>query len=94
MGKIKLGAVIAGFALVLSLGGAANAAGQAPRKDPKQFARGAKAWATQCVRCHNLRSPKEMTDKDWSIVMSHMRLRAGLPGQMTRDIEAFLRASN
>lgn len=62
--------------------------------DPEQIARGANAWAEVCNRCHNLRDPVEITDEDWIVSVTHMRVRANLPGQLARDIEAFLKASN
>ena len=62
--------------------------------DMAAFARGAKAWANNCARCHGMRDPKEQTDRQWKIVMTHMRLRAGLDGQQVRDITLFLQGSN
>jgi len=57
-------------------------------------ARGAKAWVDNCVRCHEARDPKELRDDQWITTTFHMRLRAGLTGQETRDIIAFLQMSN
>lgn len=62
--------------------------------DMAAFARGAKAWANTCSRCHNMRDPKELSDAQWKIVATHMRLRAGLDGEQVRDITTFLQASN
>jgi len=64
------------------------------KADPLQFARGAKAWADNCARCHNMRNPKELRDDQWRAAMAHMRVRAGLTGQETRDVLAFLQGSN
>jgi len=58
------------------------------------FARGAKLWANRCTACHNIRSPKDLTDSEWKATMMHMRIRAGLSGQDTRDILEFLQRSN
>ncbi len=58
------------------------------------FARGAKYYADNCGRCHKARAPSEHRDREWSIVVTHMRVAAGLPGQQARDVEAYLRASN
>lgn len=69
-------------------------AAQAVKKDPMQMARGAKAWAQNCGRCHNIRAPKELTDEEWEVSVTHMRVRANLPGNVARDIIAFLQASN
>ncbi len=56
--------------------------------------KGAKGWAENCGRCHNIRDSHELRDDQWITTMSHMRIRAGLTGQDTRDILSFLQASN
>jgi len=87
------------FALASALGlvvmtpwNASLAASQ--RSDAGSFARGAKAWADNCGRCHNLRNPKEFNDAQWKVIVSHMRLRAGLTGQEARDVLKFLQGGN
>lgn len=69
-------------------------AAEKAKKDPMQLVRGAKSWVQTCGRCHNIRSPKELTDEEWEISATHMRVRANLPGDMIRDIIVFLKASN
>ncbi len=82
-------------ALVGAIGVGAVFADTAPTKpDPKQFARGAKAWAANCARCHNMKSAQDNSDEEWHVDVTHMRVRANIPGDVARDIEAFLRASN
>lgn len=56
--------------------------------------KGSKAWADNCARCHNMRSPSDLRDDEWITSAFHMRVRAGLTGQETRDILTFLQASN
>jgi len=56
--------------------------------------KGAKAWSDNCGRCHNIRDGKELRDDQWISTMMHMRVRAGLTGEDTRDILSFLQASN
>lgn len=56
--------------------------------------RGAQAWVNNCSRCHNIREPGEFRDDLWRPIVYHMRVRAGLTGQETRDILTFLQASN
>jgi len=56
--------------------------------------RGVKLWRNRCGSCHNLRDPKDLSDKHWRLSMSHMKIRAGLSGQDTRDILKFLQNSN
>jgi len=58
------------------------------------FQKGAQAWAENCVRCHNMRDPKDLRDDQWITTKFHMRVRAGLSGQKTRDILTFLQESN
>lgn len=70
-----------------------SAAAPAPQ-DMTAFARGAKAWADNCSRCHSMRDPKDLTDRQWKVVMTHMRLRAGLDAAQVRDITLFLQGSN
>ena len=81
-------------AILLSAAATAQPAAKANRPDPLQIARGAKAWSENCGRCHNLRDPKEFSDKNWDVIVNHMRTLAPLPGAVTRDIKAFLKASN
>ncbi len=83
---IALGVILlaAGFAW-------AAAAAETRAGDP---VRGARFYSDNCGRCHNARPPNEHTNRDWSIVMTHMRIVAGLPGQQARDVHAFLTASN
>lgn len=70
----------------------ANATDNWPIKG--NFAKGAKAWAENCTRCHNVRDPKELRDDQWVTTIYHMRLRAGLTGQEARDIVTFMQMSN
>lgn len=65
-----------------------------PAPDPMAFARGAKAWAETCSRCHGMRDARQFNDRQWPVITTHMRLRAGLDGQQVRDITLFLQGSN
>lgn len=58
------------------------------------FSKGSKIWSDNCNRCHNMRGPKELRDDQWISTAFHMRVRAGLTGQETRDLISFLQASN
>ncbi|UTW59473.1 hypothetical protein KFE96_03965 [Kordiimonas sp. SCSIO 12603] len=78
----------------LGSAGAAQTKAKPKKPDPQQIARGAKAWAKTCARCHNMRSVKDNSDEEWHVDVTHMRVRANIPGNVARDIEAFLRASN
>jgi mono/diheme cytochrome c family protein len=65
----------------------------ASQKDAAALARGAQAWANNCSRCHNLRSPSELNAELWGVSVQHMRVRANLPGKVAEDIKAFLISS-
>ena len=89
--------ILSAFVVTIAVGAFSNfAAAAEPEKksDPMQFARGAKAWAANCTRCHNLRDPRELTDRDWEVTIAHMRKLGNIPGNVARDIEAFLKGSN
>jgi len=81
-------------ALLLSAAATAQTATVSSTPDPLQIARGAKAWSDNCGRCHNYRDPKEFSDKNWDVIVNHMRTLAPLPGATARDIKTFLKASN
>lgn len=65
-----------------------------PATDGSAFARGAAAWGAQCASCHAMRDPKDFSDKQWKVITTHMRLRAGIDGADIRDIMVFLKGSN
>lgn len=62
--------------------------------DQQQIGRGAKAWGENCNRCHNARDPRELKDYEWDVSVMHMRKIGNLPGEVARDIRAYLKASN
>lgn len=51
---------------------------------------GAKLWADNCARCHNMRSPTEFNATQWKAIMAHMRARSGLTAVETENIYEFL----
>lgn len=55
---------------------------------------GAIIWSDNCSRCHNMRDPQDLRDDQWITTAFHMRVRAGLTGQQTRDILEFLQTAN
>ena len=106
---VLLSAVIAALAISGSAYGGGKGIANSKDTAPKQglaslfakkskaqgdFTRGAQTWANNCSRCHNMRNAKELRDDQWVVVVSHMRVRAGLTGQEARDILKFLQASN
>lgn len=91
---LPLAALVLAFSLGFSQLAPAHGASRKAAPDPMQFARGAKAWADNCGRCHNIRDPKEFSDKSWNVIVKHMRVRANISGDTADDIAAFLKASN
>ena len=55
---------------------------------------GANLWSQNCMRCHGLRSPRERSDRQWAVIVHHMRIRANLTAGEHREILEFLQAAN
>lgn len=55
---------------------------------------GAQLWAQNCIRCHNIRNPASLSDRQWEIVLHHMRVRANLTADEHELILEFLKAAN
>lgn len=79
--------------LLLATLSTAMANEQLSSEKPGNIENGAQVWADTCMRCHNLRAPSDLSKRAWPYSMYHMRVRAGLTGQETRDILAFILAS-
>ena len=90
----KITAISVIGAALLALGGATGLAAMIESGEPGNAAHGVKLWANYCDGCHNARDPKEFRDDQWRIITTHMKVRAGLPGQDARDILAFLQQAN
>ena len=60
----------------------------------RQVAKGASVYGTMCGRCHNPRSPLERTDREWVVIVNHMRVRGNLTGKEARSVVAFLQSTN
>ncbi len=56
-----------------------------------EVAPGARLWAENCVRCHNLRPLDSYTDSEWEVAVHHMRVRANLTAEEHRAILSFLK---
>jgi mono/diheme cytochrome c family protein len=82
------------MAVILALAVSSVAVAEPGDRSSGDSIRGAKYYSDNCGRCHNPRAPTEHRDRDWSIIITHMRITAGLPGQQARDIYAFMAASN
>ena len=58
------------------------------------LAEGARTYGRVCGSCHNARSPLERSDRDWVTIINHMRVRGNMTGVQTRNVLAFLQATN
>ena len=65
-----------------------------PLKGMSESLNGAQEYVHQCGRCHNLRGPMEKSDRDWDIIVGHMRSVGDLTGEQSRAILEFLQANN
>lgn len=55
---------------------------------------GALLWSQNCARCHNLRNPRERSDREWDVIALHMRVRGNLTAEEHREILRFLQSAN
>ncbi len=66
----------------------------APEDDAALESAGARIWARNCIRCHNIRPPASFSDRQWGIIVHHMRVRANLTGEQQESVLRFLQAAN
>ncbi len=90
-----------GLAVLLSAGNviaqeapAAEQGAAAADQEASAVEQGARTYGAMCGRCHNPRSPLERSDRDWVVIINHMRVRANLTGKASRNVLAFLQATN
>jgi mono/diheme cytochrome c family protein len=62
--------------------------------EAQDVAAGAAVYGRECGRCHAPRAAVEFSDREWNVIMQHMRVIAVMPTGQTRDVLAFLQASN
>ena len=81
------------FVEITTAGDAGGSEPIAIREDAQNQA-GALAWSQNCMRCHNLRNPNERSDREWDVIVHHMRVRANLTAEEHRLILRFLQSAN
>ncbi len=81
---------VAGLITFIGINPCAAYAVQRNQTSTELSTNGAKLWANTCARCHNMRSIDEFRPDQWHVIMAHMRIRAQLTGQETREILMFL----
>lgn len=89
-------AVTAAAIYALSLGclSGADKAAKPAKKAAKKTLDGAELYAIHCNRCHPERYPTERTDAQWKTIMTHMQVRAQLPGKDAKAILKYLQENN
>lgn len=80
--------LICGLSLAVLLVGSALIAQEG------DMAAGATVYGNTCGSCHNARSPLERTDRQWVVIVNHMRVRGNMTGRQVRDVLAFLQGTN
>lgn len=85
-GILRIGPFWALAVLLVSVPSAARAQGD--------VAAGARVYGEVCGRCHNPRAPTERTDREWVVIVNHMRVRGALTGKQASQVLAFLREMN
>ena len=55
---------------------------------------GAKVYAWSCGSCHSERWPKERSDAEWEMIMTHMRVRANLTADQAEAVLDYLQENN
>ncbi len=96
----KNGWLVTGFsslalaAMVFLAMGCSTTSGKTAAAEAEPAGNGPKLWADNCVRCHNIRSPNMYNDAQWEVVSMHMRVRANLTADDSREILAFLKSAH
>jgi cytochrome c1 len=52
---------------------------------------GAQLWGENCNRCHNAPSQEQYSKEQWSVIVNHMKLKAGITHDEMTKIAAFLK---
>ena len=55
---------------------------------------GAEVYTANCAKCHSERYASERTDEEWQLIVSHMRVRAGLTAKEAKAVLEYLQENN
>ena len=55
---------------------------------------GAQLWGENCIRCHNMPSPADFADAQWTTIGLHMEVRANLTHAEAEKIVDFMKSAN
>jgi len=64
----------------------------APTKEISEKS-GAQLWGENCNRCHNAPSMDQYSKEQWTIIGTHMKLKAGITNDEMIKIVGFLKGS-
>jgi hypothetical protein len=78
---------------ILTAGTVYNLSGCSASKSV-QAKSGVQLWGENCVRCHNAPSPTRYSDRDWSVILTHMRMTANLTEAEEAKIREYLQSAN
>ncbi len=54
----------------------------------------AQMWSENCMRCHNIRDPKSLSDTEWQVALHQMRVRGNLLAEEHKGILELMQAGN
>ena len=91
--RFKAPVLALGFTLLGAIGAFVASCASSPSGEEEVKGR-AQLWEENCSRCHNYRSPSELSDRQWEVVLLHMRVRANLTQEEYEAILEFLKAGN
>ncbi len=80
--------VIVSVSIILSVAGCSATSKVAENRS------GAQLWGENCVRCHNAPTPATLSDWEWEVAVSHMKMRANLTDLESEKIVEFLKSVN
>lgn len=63
-------------------------------EESKPVLDGAKVFGWYCGACHSERYPRERTDAEWEVIVTHMRVRSNLTGEQADAVLHYLKENN
>ncbi len=97
-GKDWIARVVIGCLLLAMAAGVstaiANDETESPAGESTPALDGAKVYAWNCGSCHSERWPKERSDAEWEVIMTHMRVRANMTADQTEAVLRYLKENN
>ncbi len=89
-------ALAGGASLALAVDAETASQGEPEQSAPAKRAKrdGAKVYAWNCGSCHSERWPKERSDAEWEVIMTHMRVRANMTATQTEAVLHYLKENN